>query len=125
MSYGRRASILLEVMLATMVVALCLVGLGIVLQKCLEASTVNYVDTRLRDALESRLAELQADRLQTGEQTFRYFQNEIEVVQKVEVGEFRNRENKRLPGMLKVNLVARYLRSEYTPLMTEAYVYQP
>lgn len=121
---SQRGVVLLEVMLACAIVGISLAGFAVALQKSLEASTLSRRESIMRLALQSRVAELEAEKVAEGEKKFTY-QGEITVEQRVELTDFRNEEDKGLERVYRVRLKAVQTNSSVLPLETEVLVYQP
>jgi hypothetical protein len=119
-----RAVVLLEVMLACAIVGLSLAGFAVALQKSLEASMVSRRESAMRMALQSRVAELQAEKVSEGEKKFTY-SGDITVEQSVGLAEFRNEEDEALESVFRVRLKATQSNSTVLPVETEVLVYQP
>jgi Tfp pilus assembly protein PilV len=123
-SDGRRGAILLEVMLACAIVGISLAGFAVALQRSVEASLVARQESAMRLALQSRLAELAAEKVSEGKKQLSYSEN-VTVEQQVEAADFRNAEDVALEGLFRVRLRAFESNSRILPLETEALVYQP
>jgi Tfp pilus assembly protein PilV len=115
---------LLEVMLACAIVGISLAGFAVALQRSLEASTISRRESSMRMALQSRVAELEAEKVAEGEKKFSY-SGDIIVEQRVEPTDFRNEEDKSLEKIFRVRLKAVQTNSSVLPLETEVLVYQP
>lgn len=115
---------MLEVMLACAIVGLSLAGFAVALQKSLEASTISRSESAMRMALQSRVAELEAEKVSEGEKKYSYLGN-ITIEQRVEPTDFRNEEDKSLENVFRVRLKALQSNSTILPLETEVLVYQP
>lgn len=119
---SRSGVVLLEVMLACAIVGLSLAGFAVALQESLEASITTRRESAMRMALQSRVAELEAEKVAEGERKFSY-SGDITVEQRVEPTDFRNEEDKSLEKVFKVHL--RAINPSTLPLETEVLVYQP
>ena len=111
-------------MLACAIVGISLAGFAVALQRTVEASTVARLETGMRLALQSRLAELSAEKVVEGERKFSYSGN-VTVEQRVEPTDFRNAEDAVLENVFKVRLKAVQSNSTILPLETEALLFQP
>jgi type II secretory pathway component PulJ len=123
---GRRrtGAILLEVMLACGIAGLALGGFAVALQKTVEAASVARRELSLRLALQSRIAELAAEKVEEGERRFTYPGNVV-VEQRREEAVFRNADNKVLQDIFRVHLRASASQASGSPLETEVLIYQP
>jgi hypothetical protein len=120
----RSGVVLLEVMLACAIVGISLAGFAVALQRSLEASTISRRESSMRMALQSRVAELEAEKVAEGEKKFSY-SGDIIVEQRIEPIDFRNEEDKSLEKVFRVRLKAVQTNSSVLPLETEVLVYQP
>ncbi len=129
MQRGKKGFALYEVLIGLAIFALGVLALGRAVQNCLNASTLNAEENRVRQILSNRMAEVQATpgfpdpakefNVDTG-------YGIVKVVQKSVPAELKENNGTQLAGVNRVTLTAKWARGGAEQLQQiEFYVYRP
>lgn len=110
-------------MLACTIVGLSLTGFAIALQQALAAASKSAHMATLRLALQSRVAELSAEKYSAGNRRYNFGSNVV-VDETIEPATLFNEDKVRLEKIWKVRLKATFAHNE-TSLETECLFFQP
>ena len=126
---NQSAFALYEVLMGLAIFALGVLALGRAVENCLNASTLNAEENRVRQILANRMAEVQAtpgapDQAKEFNVDTGY--GIVKVIQKSGPAELEEQEGKPLSGLNRVNLMAKWSRagSEQSQQI-QFYVYRP
>jgi len=120
-----RGAFLLEASIAVAIIAVAMSGLAISLTRCADASLMLGKESRLRTALENRLAELSAENLPTGTNTLVVANGAITIEQNVQFASVRGRTKELLTGLYEIHLKAAFANDAWPPLQTTRLIYKP
>jgi prepilin-type N-terminal cleavage/methylation domain-containing protein len=122
----RRGFVLLEVMLAVAILGLAMTGFVVALDHVVSASVASRRDAELRQALQSRMAEMKAESVTTqGTQEYEYSGGRVIVDETIGATNLRNARDQELSGMYRIGLTARFREGSWPPMNGEILVYQP
>src|SRR5947209_13549929 len=125
---SRGAVALYEVIIGVAIFAVGVLALGRAVENCLNASTLNAEENRVRQILSNRMAEVQATpgfpdsakefNIDTGYGT-------VKLIQKSAPAELEDDDGTQLAGVNRVTLTAKWKRGAEQSQQIEFYVYRP
>jgi Tfp pilus assembly protein PilV len=126
--HSKGAFALYEVLMGLAIFALGVLALGRAVQNCLNATTLNAEENRVRQILSNRMAEVQATpgfpdpakefNIDTGYGT-------VKLIQKSAPAELEEDDGAQLAGVNRVTLTAKWKRGSEQSQQIEFYVYRP
>jgi Tfp pilus assembly protein PilV len=128
LQHSKGAFALYEVLMGLAIFALGVLALGRAVQNCLNATTLNAEENRVRQILSNRMAEVQATpgfpdsakefNIDTGYGT-------VKLIQKSAPAELEEDDGAQLAGVNRVTLTAKWKRGSEQSQQIEFYVYRP